>query len=194
LSTDTGSTSITSPENVVEGSINSYRQTALGNVGAGGGGVGGGVAVGNTTGIILSGHFGAKKSARAHCKHLARDHQASTGFPFTAGANPEGDSLRTSTNPSTGTPANLNPKGNLGRLGKVGISCLPPPPLGVEAMAVSGTAFDTADEAFRQLVTLYGNALTIMGWTHFAVGHWRGGGPDGFYWHVIFMNSPSPQQ
>src|SRR5260221_782805 len=76
LSTDTGSTSITSRESQLQGQINGYRQTQLGNVG--GGGINGGVAVGNGTAIILAGHFKATKSARAHCKHYALNHR---GFP-----------------------------------------------------------------------------------------------------------------
>jgi hypothetical protein len=28
-------------------------------------------------------------------------------------------------------------------------------------------------------------------WTHFAVGHWRGG-PNSYYWDVLFMSDPNP--
>src|SRR6185295_9490222 len=69
LSTDTGSNAITSRENQLQGQINGYRQSQLGNVG--GGGVNGGIAVGNVQGIILAGHFKGNKSARSHCKHYA---------------------------------------------------------------------------------------------------------------------------
>ncbi|HZE96292.1 MAG TPA: hypothetical protein VE981_04660 [Planctomycetota bacterium] len=182
LSTDTGSTAITTPENGLQQQINAYRNTTLGNVNVGNGG--GGLAVGNTQGIILGGHLKGTKSARAHCKHFALGHPQ---LAFVATANPEGDALRGG-NAILGTPP--NPDGDKGRLGKINVTSLPPSAM-PDALVVSGTAYGDYGAAFTFLVTNYRPTLTAMGWSSFAVGHWRGG-PKAYYWHVFFLTSPTP--
>lgn len=200
LSTDTGSTAITSRENQLQGQINGYRQTQLGNVG--GGGVNGGIAVGNVQGIILAGHFEATKSARAHCKHYGLYHG---GFP--AATNAEGDALQTTTgqtNPN-GTPAPGNPNGNKGRLGKVGITAyVPLTYAGVGNGAAPGFTYDgggsivacgpqygDAGAVFADLLIYTPADIAAIGWTNFAVGHWRKG-PAVYYWSIIFLVNPQP--
>jgi hypothetical protein len=78
LSTDTGSTTITSKESELLGFINGYRNMVMGNnVGAGGGGiiVGGGS-------VVLPSFLKGTKCARAHCKHYAYFHNSSgNGMP-----------------------------------------------------------------------------------------------------------------
>jgi hypothetical protein len=190
LSTDTGSRSITDPENTLQGLINNYRSRTLGTVGGGGGGgFGGNVNVGNTQGIILSGHFQGTKSARAHCKHYAI---FETNAAFNGGQNPEGDAMRTT---AAGTPADTlgapqNPDGKKGRLGKVGVTSLPPPPF-PDSIGFAGPSFSDANAAFSQLTLNNAGTLGAMGWTNFCVGHWRGG-PGAYYWNIIFLVSPTP--
>jgi hypothetical protein len=186
LSTDTGSTSITSRESTLEGEINAYRQTKLGNIG--GGGLGGGIVVGTTSGIILAGHFEATKSARAHCKHYALFHG---GFP--PGQNFEGDDLMVT---APGTPAYTPgvpqleplitpPVAELGRLGKLDVIAN-----GGQDIVVSGGTYDEADPVETYLVTNVPNVL-LATWTNLAVGHWRGG-PNLYYWNIIFLSDPTP--
>jgi len=186
LSTDTGSMAITSRENQLQGQINAYRQQKLGNVG-GGGGINGGLAVGNVQGVILSGHFKGTKSARAHCKHYALFHP---GFP--AGANVEGDALQTTAGQGNpfGTPAPGNPDGDKGRLGKIGVVALKPILAG-NSIVISGTQYGDPGAVFTQLLTTQPAVMAAVGWTNFAVGHWRGG-PNGYYWHIIFLVNPVP--
>ncbi|HVR82734.1 MAG TPA: hypothetical protein VMU54_00395 [Planctomycetota bacterium] len=188
LSTDTGSVAITSRESLLEGDINAYRQTKLGNIG--GGGLGGGIIVGTTSGIILAGHFEATKSARAHCNHYAKYHG---GFP--PGQNFEGDDLLVT---APGTPAftpgtpQLEPGigppfvAELGRLGKLDVVAN-----AGASIAISGAGYDEADPVETFLVTNVPNVLLDMTWTNLAVGHWRGG-PDLFYWNIIFLSDPTP--
>lgn len=186
LSTDTGTTSITTRENQLQAQINAYRQQRLGNVGAGGG-VNGGIVGGNVTGILLSGHFKATKSARAHCKHYALHHP---GFP--AGANAEGDALQTTAGQGNpfGTPAPGNPDGDKGRLGKIGVTALPPVPAG-NSIVLSGAQYGDPGAVFTQLVVTQPAVLIARTWTNVVVGHWRGG-PNAFYWHIVFLTSPTP--
>jgi len=190
MSTDTGSTAITSRENQLEGDINTYRQRQLGNVG--GGGLGGGVVVANNAGIILAGHFTAQKSARAHCKHYAK---FEGGFP--PGQNAEGDSLLT-TGPAPlpaftpGTPQLepdiTPPVAERGRLGKVDV--IANAGASVVLSDLQGTSFPEPDNAIRYLIQ--NNGPTLLGaWDSFAVGHWRGG-PLTFYWNIIFLAQPQP--
>ncbi len=189
LSTDTGSTAITSRENTLQGQINGYRQQTLGNVGAGGGGgLGGGVAVGNTTGIILGGHFKGTKSARAHCKYYA----LGFGATFGVGPNTEGDDMQTSANPFSpfGTPAPGNPDGDQGRLGKIGVVAFIPT-FATPNICIAGAAYGEAQAVFSRLLTTYPGAISAMGPTNFAVGHWRGG-PEAYYWDIIFLLNPQP--
>lgn len=200
LSTDTGSITITSKESQLQGQINAYRQTQLGNVG--GGGVNGGVAVGNVTGIILAGHFRATKSARAHCKHYAL---FEAGFP--PGQNQEGD-LMQSTAAGTpaytpGTPPFPTPIGFVGtnpalegRLGKIGVVALDPVlfannPAVIDGGSIvySGGQYGEFGAVFQRLVIDVPNVIGALGWTHFAVGHWRGG-PRFYYWNIIFLYNP----
>jgi hypothetical protein len=201
LSTDTSSTAVTSRENELQGLINGYRQQQLGNIGAGGGGFGGGIIVGNVTGIILAGHFKGTKSARAHCKHYALFHG---GFP--PGENFEGDDLQITT---PGTPAftpgtpQLDPlvtppMAEQGRLGKLEVVALNPAVTGGDpaiiaggSIVYSGGAYDEAGAVFSRLLIDVPNVLSAMGWTNFAVGHWRGG-PNVYYWNIIFLVNPNP--
>jgi len=186
LSTDTGSIAITSRESSLQGSIQGYRQTQLGNVG--GGGVNGGIAVGNVQGIILSGHFKGTKSARSHCKHYALFHG---GFP--AQQNQEGDLLQTSTGAANtdGVPP-LQPVGTarLGRLGKIEVVAYNPLAF-PSSLAISGAQFADPGAAFSNLLINYPGTISAIGWTNFAIGHWRGG-PNFFYWNVIFLVNPTP--
>jgi hypothetical protein len=185
LSTDTGATAITSRENQLQGQINGYRQTQLGNVG--GGGVNGGIAVGNVQGIILAGHFQGTKSARSHCKHYALFHG---GFP--AGANAEGDAVQTTggqANPF-GTPAPGNPNGDKGRLGKIGVVAYVPL-FTNSSLVFSGAAYSDAGAVFSQLLITAPGVVSAIGWTNFSVGHWRGG-PNSYYWNIIFLLNPTP--
>jgi hypothetical protein len=78
LSTDTGSTTITSKESELLGHINGYRNMVMGNnVGAGGGGI----VVGGGSVVLPSFNKGTK-CARAHCKHYAYFHNTGgTGMP-----------------------------------------------------------------------------------------------------------------
>jgi len=187
LSTDTGSVSITGRESELEGDINAYRQKKLGNIG--GGGLGGGIVVGTTSGIILAGHFEATKSARAHCKHYAKYHG---GFP--AGENFEGDDLGVTV---AGTPAyvvgtpQLEPGigppyvAELGRLGKLDVV-----ENAWEGIVVSGGGYGEADPVITFLITNYAPDM-INTWTNLAVGHWRGG-PLLYYWYIIFLSDPTP--
>lgn len=183
LSTDTGSTAITSRENQLQGQINGYRQQQLGNVG--GGGVNGGVAVGNVTGIILSGHFQGNKSCRAHCKDYALFHDPfpPNTFPFNA----HGDALQTSNNGLTGTP--VNPLGLLGRLGKIGVEAYPP--LFPNDLGYAGNQYGDPGAVFSRLLIDSPGVISAIGWTNFAVGHWRGG-PRFYYWSIIFLLNPIP--
>ncbi|HLY76065.1 MAG TPA: hypothetical protein VKU80_18245 [Planctomycetota bacterium] len=201
LSTDTGSISVTSREDTLQGEINGYRQQKLGGIGAGGGNFNGGIIIGNTTGVILAGHFEATKSARAHCKHYALFHG---GFP--PGENAEGDDLQVTV---AGTPAFTPgtpqleplispPVAEMGRLGKLDVTAQPPVVTGGDptiiaggSIVYSGGAFDEADPVFARLVLDVPNVITDPGWTNFAVGHWRGG-PNVFYWNIIFLSNPNP--
>jgi len=190
LSTDTGSTSITSRENTLSGLINGYRQQQLGNVGAGGGGVGGGVAVGNTTGIILAGHFKGTKSARAHCKYYALAFDAAGNFGI--GPNKEGDAMQTTTGQANpfGTPAPGNPDGDQGRLGKIGVVAFVPT-FAKADFCVSGAQYGEADAVMSYLLRTSPGALAAMGPTNMAIGHWRGG-TAAYWWDVIYLKNPTP--
>jgi len=186
LSTDTGSISITSRESTLEGDINAYRQKKLGNIG--GGGLGGGIVVGTTSGIILAGHFKGTKCARAHCKHYAKFHG---GFP--AGQNVEGDLTFTTTmgfpafTPGTPQlePLIAPPVAEQGRLGKLDV--LVNAGVGV---VVSGGGYGEADGVITYLILNFPTVLLDL-WTNIAVGHWRGG-PNIYYWNIIFMSDPNP--
>jgi len=201
LSTDTGSISITSRESQLQGQVNGYRQSQLGNVG--GGGVNGGVAVGNVQGIILSGHFKATKSARAHCKHYALFHG---GFP--AAANSEGDALQTSGGAANvdGTPP-LLPLGTArkGRLGKIEVTAYVPLAFGARGTGAApgftydgggsivccGTQYSDPGAVFSDLLINVPADIGAIVWTNFAVGHWRGG-PAFYYWALISLVNPTP--
>jgi hypothetical protein len=209
LSTDTGSSSITSRESTLEGRLNGYRQTTLGGVGAGG--LNGGIAVGNVTGIILPSHFIGTKMARAHCKHYAQNHQ----IPFDGGQNPEGDSMlstiQTTQNWPVTDPAQhgcaygigstatfqINPNGALGRLGKLGVTAFnankgfPGNVLTNDSIGLAGMNLGEPDGAYNLLIQNYPFEIGALGWSNMAVGHWRGGF-DGFYWNVIFLYNPIP--
>lgn len=193
LSTDTGSQAITTRENQLQGQINGYRQQQLGNVG--GGGVNGGIAVGNTQGIILAGHFKGTKSARAHCKHYALMHN---NLPFPPGTNFEGDNMQTSTNGLTGNP--VNPIGLLGRLGKIGVEAYQPPTFVVVngavvdggSIAYMGVGYGEANAVFARMLIDVPGLIGLMGWTNFAVGHWRGGRQEAYLWNIIFLLNPIP--
>jgi len=185
LSTDTGSITITSREDTLEGDINAYRQKKLGNIG--GGGLGGGIVVGTTSGIILAGHFEATKSARAHCKHFAKFHG---GF---LEENPEGDLTGTTV---PGTPAYVPgtpqleplitpPVAEQGRLGKLDVEAN-----AGDSILVSGGAYGEADPVITFLILNYPTDL-LNTWTNIAVGHWRGG-PNIYYWQIIFLSDPNP--
>ncbi|MBV8881148.1 MAG: hypothetical protein JO332_14375 [Planctomycetaceae bacterium] len=190
LSTDSGSTALTGRENTLQGQINGYRQTKLGNAGGGGGGLGGGVVVGGTTGIILAGHFKATKSARAHCKHAARFENPGT---FDGGVNPEGDACSNTTG-AQANPTGLageNPDGVFGRLGKLNVTSAESGTNILNSIGIAGPGFGEADPIFKRLVQLYQIEL-LAAWTNFAVGHWRGGGQLVFYWNVIFLTDPDP--
>ncbi len=188
LSTDTGSQAITTRENQLQGMINGYRQQQLGNVGGGGDPFGGGIGVGNVTGVILAGHFKGTKSARAHCKHYALYH----GGTMPAGANAEGDALQTTTGQANpfGTPAPGNPDGDQGRLGKIEVVAFNPA-VAQNDLVVQGAPYGEADAVFSQLLISSPATLGAMGWTNFAVGHWRGG-VNAFYWNIIFLVNPVP--
>jgi len=185
LSTDTGSVAITSRESQLEGDINAYRQKKLGNIG--GGGLGGGIVVGTTSGIILAGHFKATKSARAHCKHYAKYHG---GFP--AGLNFEGDDLGiTPPGSAAFTPGTPQleplispPVAEMGRLGK----------LDVLANFWEGIPYHGGDgeedSAINYLILNFAPDM-INTWTNLAVGHWRGG-PFIYYWYIVFLSDPNP--
>ncbi len=185
LSTDTGSNAITSRENQLQGQINGYRQQQLGNVG--GGGVNGGIAVGNVQGIILAGHFKGTKSARAHCKHYALFHG---GFP--AGNNAEGDAMQTTAGQANpfGLPAPGNPDGDKGRLGKIGVVAYTPV-VANACLVYSGKNFADPGSVFAQILIGAPATISAIGWTNFAVGHWRGG-PNSYYWNIIFLLNPQP--
>ena len=182
--------SITSRENTLSGLINGYRQQQLGNVGAGGGGVGGGVAVGNTTGIILAGHFKGTKSARAHCKYFALAYMGNANFA--PGPNAEGDDMQTTTGQANpfGTPAPGNPDGDKGRLGKIGVKAYVPS-FAVANICIAGAQYGEANAVFSQLLIQYPGAIAATGPTNFAVGHWRGG-RQAYYWDIIFLLNPQP--
>jgi len=200
LSTDTGSVGITSRESQLQGQINGYRQLKLGNVG--GGGINGGIAVGNVQGIILAGHFKATKSARAHCKHYALKHG---GFP--EGFNFEGDAVQTTLpgspadNPGTPPldPLITPPMAQQGRLGKIEVLALVPlafaPKAGIYDgggnIVYSGGGYGEPNTVFARLVIDVPAVITAIGWTNFAVGHWRGG-PNFYYWNIIFLEDPIP--
>jgi hypothetical protein len=187
LSTDTGSVAITGREDVLQSDINAYRQTKLGNIG--GGGLGGGIVVGNTTGILLAGHFACTKMARAHCKHYAKFHG---GFP--PGQNVEGDDVLQT---AMGTPAytpgvpQLEPGigppfvAELGRLGKLDVVAN-----GSASIVVSGGGYGEPDPVETFLVTNVAPTL-LMTWTNLSVGHWRGG-PNLYYWNIVFLSDPTP--
>lgn len=214
LSTDTGSFSITSRESQLEGSINGYRQQQLGNVG--GGGINGGIAVGNVSGIILAGHFIGTKMARAHCKHYALNH----GNPFPAQANFEGDLMLSTNVPGniyqdfqavnsvgdcfglgsnhTAVPPDLkNPDGNLGRLGKLGVIAYDPNSkftgnvVTDDSIVYTGPTYGEPGAVFARLLVDFPFEIGALGWTNMAVGHWRGG-LNGYYWNIIFLLNPTP--
>jgi len=210
LSTDTGSSSITGRESTLEGMLNGFRQTSLGGVGAGG--LNGGIAVGNVTGIILPSHFIGTKMARAHCKHYAQNHQ----ITFDGGQNPEGDSMlgtvQTTFNWPVTDPAQkgcafglgttsatnqVNPLGAGGRLGKLGVFAYNANKgfagnvLANDSIGISGMNLSEPDIAYNILITTYPFEIGALGWSNMAVGHWRGGF-DGFYWNVIFLYNPVP--
>jgi hypothetical protein len=199
LSTDTGSTSITSRENALQGQINGYRQQQLGNVGAGG--ANGGVAVGNISGIILAGHFKGTKSARAHCKHFALGH---TNLTLVPGTNPEGDNMQVSVNAPALIPTPL-PNGypistNDGRLGKIEVTAYAPRITITTKAAIidggsivySGVQYGESTAVFSRLLIDVPGVISALGWTNFAVGHWRGGNVAAYYWNIIFLLNPSP--
>jgi len=187
LSTDTGSVSITNRENALQGDINGYRQSQLGNVG--GGGINGGVAVGNVTGIILSGHFKATKSARGHCKYYGLNYGAGN---FAAVANQQGDDMQTTTGQTNpfGTPAPGNPDGDQGRLGKIGVIAFVPS-FAQADFCFAGPQYGEHDLAFQHLLRTSPGAIAATGPTNFAVGHWRQG-PETYYWDIIYLLNPTP--
>ena len=188
LSTDTGSTSITSRENTLSGLVNGYRQQRLGNVA--GGGQGNNVAVANTTGIILAGHFKGTKSARAHCKYYA------LGFApvgtFGQGPNTEGDSMQTSANAFSpfGTPAPGNVDGDQGRLGKIGVIAYVPT-FAKADFTISGPTYGEADAVFQYFLRNFPGALAAIGPTNFGIGHWRGG-TQAYWWDMLYLMNPTP--
>ncbi|HLY07746.1 MAG TPA: hypothetical protein VKW04_00450 [Planctomycetota bacterium] len=208
LSTDTGADAITSRESSLEGQINGYRQQQLGNVG--GGGINGGIAVGNVSGIILTGHFIGTKMARAHCKHYALNHG---GFP--AQENFEGDAMLSTnmgnalqnpplgnafglgSNPAAIPPLLKNPNGNLGRLGKLGVIAYDPNTkftgavVTNDSIVYSGAIFDEPEVVFSHMLVDFPFEMGALGWTNLAVGHWRGG-TNGYYWNIIFLLNPNP--
>jgi hypothetical protein len=198
LSTDTGSTSVTTRENALQGQINGYRQQQLGNVGAGG--AQGGVAVGNITGIILSGHFKATKSARAHCKHYALNEQNQTLPP---GTNVEGDNMQlTMGGPAlqpTPLPHGYPLSSNDGRLGKIQVIAYDPAftltnkPGIIDGGSIvySGVQYGEATAVFSRLLIDVPGVISALGWTHFAVGHWRGGRQEAYFWNIIFLLNPA---
>jgi len=218
LSTDTGSSTITARESTLEGQLNGYRQQQLGNVG--GGGINGGLVVGNTTGIILPSHFIGTKMARGHCKHYAKNHQ--TGF--SGGTNPEGDAMLDTDGITNGNPLNtfnwpvtdlvnhkgcafgigttntndeVNPNGGTGRLGKLGVIAFNANKgfagnvLLNDSIGLAGMNLGEPAAAYALLITNYPFEIGSVGWTNMAVGHWRGGF-QGFYWNIIFLYNPIP--
>jgi hypothetical protein len=212
LSTDTGSTSITSRESTLEGLINGYRQQQLGNVG--GGGINGGIAVGNVTGIILAGHFEATKSARAHCKYFALGYGGN--LAFAPGPNTEGDDMQTTNlnsdyqngfmNPVPPTsignaygsgstitdPFNYkNPNGDQGRLGKIDVIAYLPT-FAMADFCVSGQQYGEADAVMSYLLRNFPADIAVTGPTNLAVGHWRGGSQQAYWWDIILLLNPTP--
>jgi hypothetical protein len=195
LSTDTSSSALTQRESELQGLINGYRQT---NLGGGLGFLNGGIVPpgGGVTNSILPGHFTATKCCRAHCKHYAYFHAGplpgeTPGSAPTPAANAEGD-LLLMTNPGTpadtfGLPPPGNPNGKMGRLGKIGVTAG-----GTWAeYSYSGVQWSEAIDVFNQM--LRDDSATLLGtnWTHFAVGHWRGG-TRAFYWNIVFLMNPTP--
>jgi hypothetical protein len=180
LSTETGSQAIVSRESTLEGLINGYRQQQLGNVG-----IDPGVIGVFPQGVILAGHFGAQKCARAHGKHAAYFH---TG-PLSTGPNAEGDDLLMTVPGSQadtfGSPPPGNPNGKLGRLGKIGVVAAQG-----NQLCYSGTRYPEAQDVFNRIL-IDAPAMVLADWTHQAVGHWRGG-TESFYWNIIFLTNPDP--
>lgn len=216
LATDTNSTALTGRESSLEGLVNSLRgqsatvsAPALPNVGGGGGGIGGIGGMGGNVGggSPLASTVKGTQCARAHCKHYAYFH---SGFPgnqpggwtllgpaapyfLTPETNAEGDYVAR-VEPLTpadtvGAPAPGNPLSpQFGRLGKIGVSANRQ---GWCEYAISGPTYQEATDVYPILLAYDPDILRFVNWTHLCVGHWIGG-PDTFYWDVIFLINPNP--
>jgi hypothetical protein len=89
------------------------------------------------------------------------------------------------------SPANYkNPDGDKGRLGKIGVVAYVPT-FATADICISGPQYGEANAVFSQLLIQYPAAITAMGPTNFAVGHWRGG-TQAYYWDIIFLLNPQP--
>jgi len=220
LATDTSSAALTQRESELQGLINSFRgqstpiiATGLPNASGGGGGVGGGVGGmgGNIGGgAALPSTLKATQCARAHCKHYAYFHP---GFPGNrpggntfgdidgppgsyfdaAQPNWEGDYLLQVVPGSIadvdGSPAPGNPLSRVyGRLGKIGVTANKN---GWCEYSISGFTYKEAVDVYHAMLTWDPDILAFVNWTHCSVGHWIGG-PDAYYWNIVFLIFPNP--